>query len=161
MCLQQTSALAVFHASGAPLCVEEDASGERVRGDVHVFANATLATQVAACCGPAAPVADVGLEIADAQLLCTVEVFGMRQADGFTRRDDGVAQRVAQDEIGDMQGPAGTVPGVRTARLVFGLAKPRQYVLPTPVAKTFRGPVVVVLVLPADIQHAVNGGRAA
>ena len=99
---EQPPALAVFHASGSPLSVEENASGERIRGDVNVFANATLATQVAACRGPAAPVADVGLEIANAQLLCAVEVVGTRQANGFTGRDDGVAQWVAQDEIGDM-----------------------------------------------------------
>ena len=90
-CLQQTPALAVFHASGAPLCVEENACGDRVRGDLHVFTDAALRAQVAARCGPATPVADIGLKIADAQLLRAVEVFGAWQPDRFTRRDDGIA----------------------------------------------------------------------
>ena len=161
VCGNQAPALTVLHAGSTTLGIDEDACRQGLRGNLHVFANAALRPQVALGGGPASTVPDVRLKVADAELLCAVEVLVARQAGGLARRDDGVAERVAQCEVGNVERAARAVPFIGTARLVLGLAEPRQHVLPAPVGQPFRCPVVVVLVLPAHIKHAVDGGRAA
>jgi hypothetical protein len=118
-------------------------------------------TQIADRGRPAPPVFRRQLEIAGAFLRRTVEVVIARNAGALRRFDEGLAQRVRLADVGHRERSADTMEIIGAARLVLGAPKIRQHVGKTPAGIAELAPMIVVLVLAADIEQAVDRARSA
>ena len=111
--------------------------------------------------GPAAPVVGGGLVVAAAFLLRAVEI-GVAGEAGFLA---GVQHRIGQFEaaglVGDGQRAAGRVVVIGAARLVLGFLEVGENRIPVPADAAALAPLVVVGVVAADIDHAVDRAGAA
>ncbi len=110
---------------------------------------------------PAPAVLGGELEIAGAFLGGAVEIVVARVARLLRGCDEGFAQRMRLAHIGDRERPAGAVQFVAAALLVLGAPEIGQHVGKAPADIAELAPVVVVLVLAAHIEQAVDRARAA
>ncbi len=102
-----------------------------------------------------------GLVVADAVLRRAVEVGVVRIAEIVAGTDERLADLVLVRHVGDRQRAAGAVPVVGAAHLVLGPLEVGQHVARRPAGAAHLPPQVEVLVLAADIDHAVDRGRPA
>ena len=110
----------------------------------------------------AAALGDRHLRHADAFLGLAVLVGIEGQADLFRRRDHLLQERhLVARRVGDAQQSVAAAEPVGAALVALHALEDRQHVLVAPAAIAELGPVVVVLGLAADIDHAVDRARAA
>ena len=153
------AALAVFHAHGAP-AGKQHTRRQRVGGDREI-GPPLCGLEIADRGRPAASVLGGELEIAGAFLGGAVEVVVARVACLLRGLDEGLAQRVRLAHIGDSERPAAAVHGVGATLLVLGAPEKGQHVFEAPAFVAELAPVVVVLVLAAHIEQAVDRARSA
>ncbi len=107
-------------------------------------------------------VLDRQLIVADALLVGPVDVGIAGNAGLFTGVDHGVGDLVGLGHVRDVEWAANPVPAFATATLlVLGAEKIGLHVRPGPSLAAQLAPVVVVGMLAADIEQAVDRGRAA
>ncbi len=159
LCDQCPAALPVLDSRG-PRALEEDALG--VGAGFHPQVRpAARGLQVRHRAARAPAVSREELEVAHALLARPVEVVVARHAQ-FTRAgDDRVDQLVATGNVGAGDGAVGAVIFGRAARIGLELAEVGEHVLPRPTGIAERCPVIVVLVLAADVDEPVDRGGAA
>ena len=87
----------------------------------------------------------------------------MRERDtGLLRRaDEGVGERVAMAGVGDPQHPRRSMQRRCEPLVRLGADEDGQHILPPPALGARFGPGVVILALPADVDHRIDGGPAA
>src|ERR1051325_10187677 len=142
--------------SGGGWAVEGDAGRERV--DEHPQVRPPLrGPQITGRRAAAASAADGRLVITGALLRGAVKVAIARNPERRRRGDKGIAQLVAL-EISDFERAACTVPLIGAASLVLRPLEVRQEIRKPPAGNA---PAVIVLGLAADVDEAVDGGRAA
>src|SRR5262249_56695935 len=90
-----------------------------------------------------------------------VDVWVAGEAGRLRRLEEGLARRVRLAYVGDRERPAGAVQRVLAALLVLGAAEVGQHVLEAPAGVAELAPAVVVGVLAAHIEEAVDRARAA
>ena len=155
----QIAVLAIFDGPrAAPF--EHNALRQRRRFDAQIAA-ALRRPQIGkrGARPPAAP--GRGLEEAGAFLARAVEV-GIGGYAGFRRGDDeGFRQRIGVPPVRHRQRAAGAVIFVGAALLVLGLLEIGQHVLIAPAGIAALAPAIVILVLAADVQQAVDRTRSA
>ena len=93
--------------------------------------------------------------IADAVLRGAVEVVVAREAKSHRGVDKGFGDRVFFD-VGNAERAAGAVEFVAAADLVLGALEIRQHVVERPAGVAELAPMVEILGLAADIDHAVD-----
>ena len=145
------------HADGA-FAVEQDLFRQRAGDDAQIVA-LTDRVQVAYSGGAALAVARGGLVIADAVLASTVEVVVARIAKLHCAFDECLADRMVLGRVGHAERAAGAVELVRSARLMFGALEVGQHIGRRPSGIAELPPQIEILVLAADIDHAVDAGR--
>ena len=102
------------------------------------------------------------LEIPGAFLTATVEVVGARHAVGLRGADHGFDQFVLAADAADRQGPMRAVQLVIAEfGVAFDLEKIRQDLGPVPAGITLLAPAVVIFLLAADHDQAVDRARSA
>jgi len=155
-------AVAIAHAGGTT-SVEQDPGGPCFASDRQVRAAACRA-QIGSR-GAAAPAARRGqLVVAGAFLPGAVEVVVVRHADLTGAFDEGIDQFMPPLDVRYRQRSRRTVEcvGAGPVALVrLGADEVRQHVAVGPAIVAERGPVVVVLRLPADVDESVDRARAA
>ena len=102
-----------------------------------------------------------GLEEAGAFLRRAVEIGVGGNAGLGGRHHEGFRQRIGVAPVRDRQRPAGAVIFVGAALLVFGLLEIGQHVVITPAGIAALAPAVVILMLAAHIEQAVDRARSA
>src|SRR6478736_261405 len=75
--------------------------------------------------------------------------------------DEGVADRPRAALVGDPQRTTAAVPIVRAALIAFGALEIGQNIVPRPAFTAKGDPIVVVGAVAADIDHSIDGARAA
>src|SRR4051812_391672 len=145
----------------APLSLEQQALGQRVRLDGQVRAPARR-VEVAHRGTHATTTADRRLRHADAILLRPVVVLRVGYSDLAGRFDQGTVKRAALVAFADPERPvAAAVLVLALAPVAFHLLEDRQHLAIAPAAIAELRPGVVVLRLAAHEHHAVDGRRAA
>ena len=140
--------------------VKDDFFGQRVGEHAQIGA-VHRRTQIADRGRAALAVAGRRLVIADAVLPGAVEIVVARKAETHRGVDERLADRVLVGDVGDAERAASPVECVGAARLMFGALEIRQHVVERPAAVAELAPMVEILGLAADIDHAVDRGRAA
>ena len=140
--------------------VEDDALRQRRGLDVQVLAALGGAKIRHRGARPSA-VTRRGLEEAGAFLRGAVEIGIFRQADLRGGLDEGRRQRIGMTELGDRQRAADAMEIVGAAHLVLGLLEIGQHVVKAPALIAALAPAVVILVLAADVEQAVDRTRSA
>src|SRR6201996_2760263 len=105
--------------------------------------------------------ADRGLRHGDAVLIEAVVVVRSLDPDGFGGGEEAVIEATALVAVGDLQRPPTTPNLVGTAGVAFHAPEDREHVLIAPATVAELCPMIVVLPLPADPYHPVDGARAA
>src|SRR5947207_8175753 len=154
----------------APVAPERDADGaaafeqdlvaERFGDDLQI-APLHRRAQIADRGRAAAAVARRRLVIADAVLTRAVEIIVARKAKRDRGIDEGFADRVMLRHIGYAKRSAGAVELVAATRLVLGALEIRQHVVERPAGIAELAPMVEILGLSTNIDHAVDRGRTA
>src|SRR5262245_5462451 len=149
----------VLDADGT-IILDQDASGLAARANNEVRAR-TCGFQIGF--GGAPPPAFGGgcLVVADPFLLRSVEIIGPWNAKALRCRDHRVCQARSRSRIRDVQRATDAVQGARTALLVLGLLEKGKHAVPVPADAAPLTPLVVILRVTAQVDHAVDGRRAA
>ena len=155
----QSPVLPVFDPVGTPP-VEQDPLRQRRGLDVQVAASLG-GTQIRPRRARPPAVPRRGLKPAGAFLRRAVEVGIVGYAGLDRRLDECPRQRIGVQHIRHRQRTAGAVIIIGAALLVFGLLEIRQYVVKTPAGVAVLAPAVVILVLAANVQQAVDRTRSA
>ena len=151
--------LPVFDRRGAA-ALEQDALRQRRGLDMQIAAVLRRA-QIGERRAGAAAAARRGLEKSRAFLGRAVEI-GIGRDAGFGRgNDEGFRQRIGVPPVGHRQRAARAVIFVGAALLVLGLLEIGQHVVITPAGIAALAPAIVILVLAAHIQQAVDRARSA
>ncbi|PAV72392.1 hypothetical protein WR25_15959 [Diploscapter pachys] len=147
-----------LHASGA-FALEHDAFDMGVGQHREVTA---LAHRFQECGGraPAPAIADGHVVIADTLLPGTVEVFVENVSCTQGRLDEGFGDDMAMRGA-DVKLAFAAVVVVVTAMVHLALAKVGQHIVERPAFVTQRVPVVVIVVMAADVDHAIDRAAAA
>ncbi len=145
-------------AGGAALR-DDDAGGEA--GDDGDVAAGDRGAQVGVGGGPAAAAPDRLLHRAEALLLLAVVVVGELEAGLGAGLDEGVVERVAARAAGDVQRAVVAAPVGGAAVPVLHALEVGEDVGEGPAVGARLGPVVEVLRMAADVDHAVDRGGAA
>src|SRR5439155_15360694 len=147
---------AEIDADGAA-ALEQDLLGERLGDDLQVAALHRWA-QIADR-GRAAPaVARRRLVIADAFLAGAVEIVVARIAHLDRALDEGFADRMVVGHVRHAERATAAVKFVAAARLVLGTPEIGQDVVERPAGVAELAPMIEILGLAADIDHAVDRG---
>ena len=150
----------IAHADAA-LALEDQGLGHRALVDREVPPRARR-VEIAEGGALAAALGDRHLRHADAFLRRAVLVGIVGQADLLGGRDHHLEQRhLVARRVGDPQHAVAAAELVRAAVEAFHPLEDRQHVLVAPAAVAELRPVVVVLRLAADEDHAVDRARAA
>ena len=155
----QLAALPVFDGARAA-AFKENALRQRVGLDAQIAAVLRRA-QIGEGAAGAAAAARRSLEEARALLLRAIEIRIERNAGLAGGLHERFRQRVVMPPVRHRQRAAGAVILVFAALLVLGLPEVRQHVLKAPAGIAALAPAVVILVLAAHIQQAVDRARAA
>ncbi len=102
-----------------------------------------------------------GLVVADAFLVGAVEIRIGRIAEVVAGTDERLGDLVLVGYVGHHQRAAGAVPRIGSAHLVLGALEIGQHVGGGPSRAAHLPPQVEILVLAADVDHAVDRGRPA
>src|SRR6266566_1580538 len=151
--------LDVLDANGAA-AQEQDAARERVGDDCEIVPAPRL-PQIADRRRPAPAVFRRQLEIAGALLRRAVEIIVARNAGLLRGLDEGFAERMRLADIGNRKWSADTVEVVAAATLIFGAPEIGQHVGKAPAGIAELPPMIVILVLAADIEQTVDRTRSA
>src|SRR5690348_1435199 len=158
-CFELPAAPPERDADGAA-ALEEDLVAERLGHDLQI-APLHRRPQIPDC-GRAAPaVARCRLVVAGPVLTRAVEIVIARKAERDGRLDKSLADRVMIRHIRDAERAVGAVELVGATRLMLGAFEIGQHVVERPAGIAELAPMVEILGLPADIDHAVDRGRAA
>ena len=101
------------------------------------------------------------LVVADTFLLLCIDVWVSRDAGLDAGLDHGVRHFMICCHVRDVERPANGVMLARSAFLVFGLEEVGPHIVPAPALAAELAPAVVIGVLAADVEQAVDRGRAA
>src|SRR5205814_7222609 len=151
-------ALAVADADRAP-ALEEDFLAQSIGDDAQVGPLHRRA-QMADRGRTASALASGGLVVADAVLGGAIEIVVAGEAELGRALDEGFADRVVLD-IGNAERAATAVKLVGAADLMLGALEIGQHVFERPPGTAELAPVVEILGLAADVDHAVDRGGAA
>ncbi len=155
----RSAVLDVLDANGAA-AREQDAARERVGDDCEIVPAPRL-PQIADRRRPAPAVFRRQLEIAGALLRRAVEIIVARNAGLLRGLDEGFAERMRLADIGNRKRSADTVEVVAAATLIFGAPEIGQHVGKAPAGIAELPPMIVILVLAADIEQTVDRTRSA
>ena len=136
------------------------AGGQRAGDDREVGARHRR-LQIGAGGGPAQPVARGGLRAADAFLGRAVEVVVAGNTGLHRRLDEGFYQGVVVAEVADGERAALAAQFGARALIVLAQLEVGQHVLEVPAGAALLAPLLEILALAADVDQAVQGGRAA
>src|ERR1700761_3857570 len=100
---------------------------------------------------------DRGLRHGDAILIEAVVVVRSLDADGFGGGEEAVIEATALVAVGDLQRPRTPPNLVGTASVAFHAPEDGKHVLVAPATVAELCPMIVVLPLPADPYHSVDG----
>ena len=103
----------------------------------------------------------VHLEERAAEVVAAIELADLRNAALFGRVAPGLEDFPSKAGVFDAQLASHAVHLVGAVLIVLDLLEQRQHVVPRPSRVAKRGPVVVVLLLAAHVDHRVDGGAAA
>ena len=156
----QVSPLLAEDDAGRPPPVKGDFLGQCIGDDAQIGPGHRR-PQIADRGRAALAVTRRRLVIADAVLLFAIKIVVAREAQRHRGIDKGFADRMMVGDIGDAERPAGAVISVGAARLMLGALEIGQHVIERPAGIAELAPMVEILGLPADIDHAVDRGRAA
>ena len=155
----QRPVLPVFDAGGAT-ALEQDALRQRGGLDLQIACVPWPDADTPRRAGAPA-VARRGLKPAGAFLRRAVEVGIVGDAGLDRRLDEGRRQRIGVQHVGHRQRAAGAVIIIGAALLVFGLLEIGQHVVKAPAGVAVLAPAIVILVLAANIEQAVDRTRSA
>src|ERR1043166_8112208 len=105
------------------------------------------------------PMPESSSSCGDAVLIEAVVVVRPLDPDGFGGGEEAVIEATALIAVGDLQRPRTTPNLVGTAGVAFHAPEDRQHVLVAPATVAELCPMIVVLPLPADPYHPVDGAR--
>src|SRR5581483_10244118 len=96
------------------------------------------------------------LKVAGTFLFRSVEIVGARNAGLLRRFDKSFAKRMRLADIGNRQWTPGTMKLVSAALLILGALEVGEDILERPAGIAELAPVIVVLVLAADIEKPID-----
>ena len=149
----------IFDAGSAAV-FDDDFGGLRTGADGQIGAK-TGGLDVGFGGAPPPPVGRCGLVVAATLLLGAIEVGIARDAGLFGGGQHGFGQFVALAVVRHVQRTAGAVEFIGPTGLVFGFPEEREDGVPVPALAPALAPFVVVGVVAANIDHAVDRTRAA
>ena len=107
-------------------------------------------------CAPAHAAPLIHLKIGVAEIVAAIELRDLRDAALLGGLAPGVENLPAHAPLLDAQLAAAAMELIGAVLIVFGALEHRQHVVPRPAAQALRGPVVVVGLLSAHVDHRVD-----
>jgi len=149
----------IFDAGGTA-AVDDYPRHQRVRGDLKAGVFQHRSHKALPRAGALA-VLGGGVIEPDAGHLDSVEVFRFRVAQRLGSVYESLGNRVPLSDPFNMERPALAVEFTGAVLVVFGLLEQRQDLVPGPPLRSVGSPGVVVILVAADVDHAVEGAAAA